>query len=346
MSKNEVKWYLVWDAIAALLVWIVFNLFINWDAGFCIMPFSKVQCVFFLFVALAFNYLSGAYITTASRLRIIELAQTFVSTLLTSIVIFFVLLASSDSDDYEFTHKSFLALWAIHFTVSYVIRMIQTWKKYGRVSFKNINFTDYHDPLIVPMDAWQQAVKRVFDIFTSIIALVILSPLLLYIVIKIRMDSDGPVFFKQERIGMHGKSFWVYKFRSMYDGAEKDGPKLTEENDKRITPFGQIMRKYRLDELPQLWNVLKGDMSIVGPRPEREFFIEQIEKIEPKYQELYRIRPGLMSWGPIKVGYCDNIDMMIERLHFDLEYLNHMSLHTDIKIILLSVNVILLGKGR
>lgn len=346
MSTKEIKWRLFWDAAAALLVWIVFNLFINWNAGFCALPFSKTECLSFLFVALLFHHLSGAYIATAPRLRIKELVQTIVSTLLTSITIFFVLLANDSSDDYEFNHNSFLTLWAIHFTMTYFARMIQTWKKYGRVSFKDINVIDYHDPLIVPMEAWQQAVKRLFDIFTSAIALILLSPLFAYIAIRIKVDSAGPVFFLQERIGLHGNKFLICKFRSMYDGAENDGPKLTEENDKRITPFGHILRKYRLDELPQFWNVLKGDMSIVGPRPEREFFINQIEKVDTRYEELYRIKPGLMSWGPIRVGYCDSIEKMVKRLDYDMGYLNNMSLHTDIKIILLSVSVILLGKGR
>ncbi len=196
------------------------------------------------------------------------------------------------------------------------------------------------------MAAWQQSIKRVFDVFTSAIMLIILSPLYIYLITRVKLDSKGSVFYKQPRVGYKGREFFIYKFRTMVSDAENGTPKLTNENDPRITRFGNTMRKYRLDELPQFWNILKGDMSIVGPRPERKFFIEQIEKQAPYYCLLYNIRPGLLSWGPIKIGYADNIEKMTQRLKYDIIYMDNMSIITDVKIIFYSIEVIFNGKGQ
>ena len=189
--------------------------------------------------------------------------------------------------------------------------------------------------------------KRTFDILASSLSLIALSPLFAVLAVAVRCSSKGPVFYTQERIGLYGHPFRIYKFRTMVVSAEQDGtPQLSRKDDKRITKIGHLMRKYRLDELPQLWNVLKGDMSFVGPRPERPYFIHLIEQQAPYYCLLYKIRPGLTSWGPIRVGYTDTIEKMIRRLNYDIAYMENMSLLLDLKIMLLTISVIFNGKGQ
>lgn len=195
------------------------------------------------------------------------------------------------------------------------------------------------------MSDWEASVKRFFDIVISFISIIILSPFLLYFIIKIKRDSKGPVFYRQERIGRFGRPFKILKFRTMYLGAENGVPKLSSADDDRITPFGRILRKYRIDEIPQFWNILKGDMSLVGPRPERRYYINQIIEDAPYYCLLYKIRPGLTSWGPIKIGYSDSVEKMIERLNFDIIYMENMSLFTDMKILVYTIEIIFKGKG-
>ncbi|MEZ7866607.1 MAG: sugar transferase [Paludibacteraceae bacterium] len=195
------------------------------------------------------------------------------------------------------------------------------------------------------MTDWELCVKRSFDIFVSAFSLLLLSPLMLYFFIAIRLDSKGSAIFKQERIGLHGKSFEMLKFRTMQSNAEKGTPKLSSSTDDRVTKVGRMMRKYRFDEIPQFINVIRGDMSIVGPRPERKFYIDQIIQEAPYYCLLYQIRPGLTSWGPIKIGYSDTIDKMIERLNYDIVYMENMNLMTDMKIILSTLEIIFGGKG-
>ncbi len=190
-------------------------------------------------------------------------------------------------------------------------------------------------------------IKRAFDTIVSCISMVLLSPLFLMIAICIKCNSKGPVFYTQERIGLYGIPFRIIKFRTMIDHAESDGvPHLTLDNDPRITAVGYRLRKYRLDELPQLWNIMRGDMSIVGPRPERNYFIEQIMAQAPYYCLIYKVRPGLTSWGPIRVGYTDTMEKMIERLNCDIVYVENMSLLLDLKILFFTVGVILRGKGK
>ena len=154
------------------------------------------------------------------------------------------------------------------------------------------------------------------------------------------------MLYKQTRIGLHNRPFTIYKFRTMREDAEKDGvPRLSSGDDERITPFGKVMRKYRIDELPQFWNVLKGDMSIVGPRPEREYFIEQITQRAPFYTLLHQVRPGITSMGMVKFGYAGSVDEMVERMKYDLIYLENMSLINDLKIMVYTVETVLTGKG-
>lgn len=190
-------------------------------------------------------------------------------------------------------------------------------------------------------------IKRAFDIVVSAIGMIIISPLLAAIALAVKISSKGDIFYKQERIGLYGIPFNIYKFRTMIAGAEADGvPHLTQDNDPRITGVGRWLRKYRLDELPQLWNILKGDMSVVGPRPERPYFIEQIMKEAPYYCLIYKVRPGLTSWGPIRVGYTDTLEKMIERLNADIVYVENMSLLLDLKILFFTIGVIIHGKGQ
>lgn len=209
----------------------------------------------------------------------------------------------------------------------------------------------FNTPLITVtqglMAPWQQILKRIFDILISLIAIIILSPVYLITSIIVYTTSKGPIFYKQERIGYKGKPFYMHKFRSMYTNAESNGPMLSSgDKDPRITPFGRFMRKVRLDEIPQFYNVLKGTMSIVGPRPERQFFIDQIVKKAPEYRLLHRIKPGITSWGQVKYGYAESVDEMVERLKYDLIYLENLSISTDIKILFYTAVIILQGRGK
>lgn len=196
------------------------------------------------------------------------------------------------------------------------------------------------------MSDTELCIKRAFDIIVSAAMLVLLSPLYFILTLLVWYSSKGPVFYRQERIGLHGLPFEIIKFRTMCVHAETETPQLSADNDPRITKVGKWMRKYRLDELPQFWNILRGDMSIVGPRPERRYFINQIEEKAPYYCMIYKIRPGLTSWGPIKVGYTDTLDKMIRRLNYDIVYIENMSLTLDIKIMFHTIGVIFNGKGQ
>lgn len=196
------------------------------------------------------------------------------------------------------------------------------------------------------LPAWQENVKRVIDVVLSIIALIILSPFLLFLAIGVKLSSKGPILYSHERIGRYGKPFKIYKFRSMCIDAEKNGPALSSQDDPRVTKFGRLMRKMRFDELPQFYNVLMGDMSIVGPRPERQYYIEQIVDKAPHYLLLFKVRPGITSWGQVKFGYAENVTEMIQRLNYDIIYLENMSLYVDLKIMIYTIKTIFQASGK
>jgi exopolysaccharide biosynthesis polyprenyl glycosylphosphotransferase len=216
----------------------------------------------------------------------------------------------------------------------------------GSVKLNNIFGALLIDISLEPMPYWQRIVKRVLDITLSLFAIILLIPVYLVLALAVKLSSKGPILFFQERIGKNGKPFQIIKFRTMYTDAEKEGPQLSSSNDARITKVGKFMRKSRLDEFPQFFNVLKGDMSLVGPRPERQFYIDKISAIEPQFLELTKVRPGITSWGQVKFGYAENVEQMVQRMKFDLLYLRNRSLALDFKILLYTVIIIVKAKGK
>ncbi|GAB5418958.1 MAG: undecaprenyl-phosphate glucose phosphotransferase [Crocinitomicaceae bacterium] len=216
----------------------------------------------------------------------------------------------------------------------------------GTVEMSNIFGALLIDVNSEVMPVWQQIVKRVFDVLASVIALILCIPMFIVLAILVKTSSPGPIFFLQERIGKKGRPFKIIKFRTMVVNAESAGPQLSSSHDPRITKIGRFMRKTRLDEFPQFYNVLVGDMSLVGPRPERQFYIDQIIQIEPQYLELTKVRPGITSWGQVKYGYAENVDQMLDRMKFDLLYLKNRSFSLDLKIMLYTILIIFKGSGK
>lgn len=215
----------------------------------------------------------------------------------------------------------------------------------------NVKLTHIYGTILIEVDQeimprWEMILKRIIDLVVSVVFMILLSPLYLYIATRVRLSSKGPILYSQERIGKNKKPFQILKFRSMAENAEEAGPQLSFDDDPRITAWGRVMRKWRLDELPQFYNVLKGEMSLVGPRPERQYYIEKIMAKAPHYKHLLKIRPGITSWGQVKYGYASNLDQMLSRLKYDIIYLENMSIGLDIKILFYTILVLFQGKGK
>lgn len=462
--------YILADIVAALLVWVLFFIFRkvyietsaigvkvpvefdqNFVAGFFVLP------VFWI----TLSWFSGYYRDIYRKSRLRELSQTFVTMLIGSVVLFFVLFLDDVVSTYKSYYQSAIAFFLLQFFLTWIFRLsitsytkylfrkgkigfntlimgsgkkalevweqsqsdpafvTQRWKGYvplegdtddalagklpllGRVDKiksicmregieevilavestehlflqkiitdldeKNVKvkiLPDMYDilsgfvrysnifgtPLIevsgVVMPPWQQSVKRAMDVCVSAVMLVLLMPLFGLLAVLIRLDSPGPVIYKQQRAGRWGKPFLIFKFRSMRVNAEKEGPQLSSDSDNRMTRIGRTMRKFRLDEFPQFYNVLIGDMSLVGPRPERQFYIDQIVLIAPHYKLLQRVKPGITSWGQVKFGYASDVRQMVERLKFDILYIENMSLALDIKIMIYTVLTIIKAEGK
>lgn len=216
----------------------------------------------------------------------------------------------------------------------------------NKVKTNNIFGTPFMELKTDIMPKWQKRIKRGLDVVLSIFALILLLPAFIIIPILIKSGSKGKVIFKQKRIGLHGNEFEILKFRTMKENSEANGPQLSSENDSRITKVGKFLRKTRLDEIPQFFNVLKKEMSIVGPRPERQFFIDKIVKEAPHFKHLHKVVPGITSWGQVKYGYAENVEEMIQRLKYDILYIKNQSLALDLKILLYTVIIVLKRKGK
>jgi exopolysaccharide biosynthesis polyprenyl glycosylphosphotransferase len=230
-----------------------------------------------------------------------------------------------------------VTIWGIPDLYDFLTGMVKTNTIYGSPLIKISNGL---------MPAWQENTKRLLDVFLSLIASLILFPVFIVLTIIIKTTSKGPIFYKQERVGRFGKPFNIYKLRSMVADAENGTPALSSENDDRITKIGKFMRKTHFDEIPQFYNVIIGDMSLVGPRPERQYYIDQIVKKAPHYTHLHKLRPGITSWGQVRYGYASNVDEMLERLPYDMMYLKNISLYIDFKIMIYTIMVSLKGRGK
>ena len=473
-SKQTLK-YILCDTLAAILSWTALFAFrkmaIETYQPGCLSTIFSDSNFWLGMILVPAGWLSlytilGSYRDVLRKARMKELLDTLLATLIGAIVLFFLLLIDDTVPSYRYHYLAFLFLFLVHFTITYLLRLIITSQTVHRVHTRQIGFPTlligsgskalhtyldienqetysgnlfvgyvepqnsefripnseltkvmpnlgtlddlrtliqqhnvqeviialddpqrhlindilrhlnaaadliikltpdtrdiivgsvkqqsiFHSPFIIInnrlMAEWQYSLKRIADVAISLLAMIILSPVYLLTAIIVRTTSPGPVFYAQERIGLHGKPFRMHKFRSMYIDAESAGPALSADNDPRITPFGRFMRKVRLDEIPQFYNVLRGTMSIVGPRPERQFYIDQIIKQAPEYLLLQRVKPGITSWGQVKYGYASSVDQMVERLRYDLLYLDNMSITTDLKIMVYTGKIILQGRGK
>ena len=474
MEKKQRTKYIIADALSAMLAWGLLFLFRKLaleHTGFSDVADVFIDSNFWLGLILvpagwlALYTIQGAYRNVLRRARLTELLDTLLASLIGVVAIFFLLLVDDHISTYRYYYITFIFLFVVHFTLTYLPRLIITSHTVRAVHTRRLGFPTimigsgpralqtyndlenqeiysgnlfigyidldpeattqssdlnnimphlgsldnlrsiakeqhieeaivalepdqrdmlqkillavnscgdiiikitpdardisvgaihqhsiFHAPFIVLnnrlMPEWQYSLKRIFDVIISLVAMILLSPVYIITAIIVKATSPGPVFYAQERIGYLGRPFKMHKFRSMYVDAEQAGPALSKDNDPRITPFGRFMRKVRLDEIPQFYNVLRGTMSLVGPRPERQFYIDQIVKRAPEYLLLQRVKPGITSWGQVRYGYASNVDEMVERLRYDLLYLDNMSLTTDLKILLYTVIIIFQGRGK
>lgn len=462
-QKRQTILYILFDALSAILVWSLFFIFRDTYIELTTVGFNT-QFILGLLIVPSFwmllYSLLGTYRNALRNYRIKILRDTFVSSVIGTTVVFFVLLLDDKVYSYKQYYILLFVLFTLHFVLTIIPRLIITTRIVKKIhsgafgfntliiggsekaieiidelkklkqssghllqGFVNINGSDFklgehlpylghiddihqvlkeykikevivalessdHEKLqhiliqlagfdlkiniipdsydiiagqvkmssiygalllevdLLPMPDWQYSTKRFFDILIALFALIILMPLLIVLAIAVKFSSKGPIFFTQERIGINGKPFKIIKYRTMFLGSEKDGPQLSSSNDSRITPLGKLLRKTRLDEFPQFLNVLTGDMSIVGPRPERQFYINQIIEKDPQYIYLHKVRPGITSWGQVKFGYAENVEEMVQRMKYDLLYIRNMSLALDFKIMFYTFVIIVKAKGK
>jgi len=468
--KWQVAKYLIFDFFAAAISWTAFFIYrkaviepqllgIEVPIEFTHRYYMGLAVIPVIW--LLFYYITGFYDNIYRRSRLLELGQTFFTSLTGVIVIFFALILDDFIGSYKNYYNLFFTLFGLHFSLTYFFRLLLTTQTIHRIHKRKIGFNTlligsnekaekvykemssqkrpagnlftgfvgvennddrilgkylpqlgkinqlneiierhnieeviiatetrereklngiltvlenrqvtiwgipdlydflsgtvksnaiYGSPLIKIsnglMPAWQEKIKRLLDIVLSMIAIVVFLPVFLVLATIIKTTSKGPVIYKQERIGRFGKPFKILKLRSMVHGAENGRPALSSENDERITKIGRFLRKTHLDEIPQFFNVIKGDMSLVGPRPERKFYIEQIVKQAPHYTHLHKLRPGITSWGQVKYGYASNVEEMLERLPYDMVYLKNISLYIDFKILIYTLMVAFKANGK
>ncbi|WP_297089480.1 sugar transferase [uncultured Draconibacterium sp.] len=472
MNKSwQTAKYLFFDFFAAALAWAAFFIyrkeiiepqhFNGWDVPFEFTTQFFLGLIIIPLFWITFYYIVGFYNNIYRRSRLLELGQTFSTSVVGVIIIFFAFLLDDWIGSYKNYYHSVATLFALHFSLTYFFRLILTTQTIHKIHKRKIGFntliigsnekalkvynemsnqvrpagnkfvgfieldkqsdsvlsnqlpmlgqvndiidildkenieevilaleTKEHDKLSqiltiienrqitiwgIPdlydllssmtktntifgsplikisnglMPGWQENMKRLIDVVFSLLALILFFPVFIILAVIIKTSSKGPVLYKQERIGRYGKPFNIYKLRSMVVDAEKDSPALSSENDARITPIGRFLRKTHLDEIPQFFNVIMGSMSLVGPRPEREFYINQIIKRAPHYTHLHKLRPGITSWGQVKYGYASNVDEMLERLTYDMMYLKNISLYIDFKILIYTIMVSVKGNGK